>query len=169
MELWADWWERVMDAGKAHNITPPGPSDIHRIEAGILNYGADMTLENNPYELDLGWMVNLLQEGNFIGKGALERIKADGAKQKLIGIKIDGDPIEFNMTKWPVSIGSKDVGIVTSAVYSPRFGNNGYAWLPIEYTGLGTSLTIHHPEKDDLRAEVVEEPFVDPKKDIPKS
>jgi len=114
-------------------------------------------------------MVDMLQEGDFIGKEALERIKADGVKQKLIGIKIEGVPIEFNMTKWPVSTGSKDVGIVTSAVYSPRFGNIGYAWLPIEYTGLGTSLTIHPPKKGDLRAEVVKKPFVDPKKDIPKS
>ena len=83
--------------------------------------------------------------------------------------QFEGVPIQFNMTKWPVSIGSKDVGIVTSAVYSPRFENIGYAWLPIEYTGLGTSLTIHHPGKGDLRAEIVEKPFVDPKKDIPKS
>src|SRR5262245_36948237 len=50
-------WERVMEAGKPHNIKPTGPSDIRRIEAGILNWGADMTLETNPYEVGLGWLV----------------------------------------------------------------------------------------------------------------
>jgi aminomethyltransferase len=164
-----DLWERVMDAGKAHNIAPTGPSDIRRIEAGILNYGADMTLENNPYELNLGWMVNLKQDADFIGKDALKRIKTDGVKQKLVGIRMEGDPIEFNMTKWQVSAGRNNVGRVTSAIYSPRFGNIGYAWLPIEHTDLGTALTVHHPEKGDIQAEVVEKPFVDPKKDIPKS
>ncbi|MGH2538500.1 MAG: glycine cleavage system protein T, partial [Candidatus Promineifilaceae bacterium] len=47
-------WERVMAAGRPFGIAPAGPSDIRRIEAGILNYGADMTAENNPYEVGLG-------------------------------------------------------------------------------------------------------------------
>ena len=46
-----DLWNRVMEAGKRYNIAPTGPSDIRRIEAGILNYGIDMTLDNNPYEV----------------------------------------------------------------------------------------------------------------------
>ncbi|MBI2537830.1 MAG: glycine cleavage system protein T, partial [Gemmatimonadetes bacterium] len=52
-------WDRVMDAGQPFGIAPTGPSDIRRIEAGILNYGIDMTLENNPYEVGLGWLVDL--------------------------------------------------------------------------------------------------------------
>ncbi|HET9350129.1 MAG TPA: hypothetical protein VFO02_02240, partial [Burkholderiales bacterium] len=46
-----DLWNRVMETGKRYNIAPSGPSDIRRIEAGILNYGIDMTLDNNPYEV----------------------------------------------------------------------------------------------------------------------
>jgi aminomethyltransferase len=46
-------WERIMAAGKPHQIRPTGPSDIRRIEAGILNWGADMGLENNVYEVAL--------------------------------------------------------------------------------------------------------------------
>lgn len=164
-----DLWERVMDAGKAHNIVPTGPSDIRRIEAGILNYGADITLENNPYELDLDWMVDLDQEADFIGKEALKRIKAEGVKQKLLGIQIEGEAIKLNMTKWPVRVANTKVGVVTSAIHSPRFGNIAYAWLPTEQFELGTILTVHHPEMGDLQAKVVQKPFVDPKKDIPKS
>src|SRR5262245_48340094 len=54
-----DLWERIMDAGKPYQIRPTGPSDIRRIEAGILNWGADMTLENNVYEVGLERLVEI--------------------------------------------------------------------------------------------------------------
>ena len=51
-------WDRVMAAGKPYNISATGPSDIRRIEAGILNYGIDVTLDTNPYEAGLGgWWI----------------------------------------------------------------------------------------------------------------
>ncbi len=163
-------WERIMEAGKPHNIAPTGPSDIRRIEAGILNYGADMTLENNPYEVGLGWLVNLKQEADFIGRRALERVRAEGVQRKLVGIVIEGPRIEFNMTKWPVSVGGQAVGRVTSAIYSPRLEKNiGYAMLPVAYAALGTRLTVTLPGGEPRPARVVEKPFVDPQKLIPKS
>src|SRR5262249_15012714 len=129
-----DLWERVMAAGKPHNIKPTGPSDIRRIEAGILNWGADMTLENNAYEVGLGWLVDEDKKANYLGKEALARIKKDGVKKKLVGVEISGDPLEFNMTKWPVRAGGAVVGRITSAVYSPRLKKNiGYAMVPAEH------------------------------------
>ncbi len=68
----ADLWDRVIEAGEPHNIKPITPSDIRRVEAGILNYGSDITLDNNPYEVGLGWLVDLEQEAEFIGKEALK-------------------------------------------------------------------------------------------------
>jgi len=61
-----DLWDAVMKAGERYGIRPTGPSDIRRIEAGILNYGADMTIENNPYEVGLGWTVDLGKSADFI-------------------------------------------------------------------------------------------------------
>jgi len=163
-------WERVMEAGKPYNIVPSGPSDIRRIEAGILNYGADMTLENNPYEVGLGWLVDQDKPADYIGKDALKRIKAEGVKRKLVGVEIEGDPIEFNMTKWTVSRDGKPVGHITSAIYSPRLEKNiGYAMLPIEHAALGTQVTVMAPDSGERKATVAPKPFVDPKKDIPKS
>ena len=162
-------WERVMEAGRPYNIAPTGPSDIRRIEAGILNYGADITLENNPYEVGLGWLVDEDKESDFLGKEALRRIKAEGVKRKLAGVEIEGDRIEFNMTKWPVSAGDGQVGHITSAIYSPRLKKNlGYAMAPAEHAALGTSLTVSVPEGGERPATVVRKPFVDPEKDIPK-
>ena len=117
-------WERIMEAGKPYNIAPTGPSDIRRIEAGILNYGADMTIENNPYEVALGWLVNLKQEADFIGKEALRKIKEEGVKKKLVGVEIEGDRIEFNKEKWQVAHDGEQIGLVTSAIYSPRLKKN---------------------------------------------
>ncbi len=162
-------WERIMRAGKTYNLRPTGPSDIRRIEAGILNYGADMTLENNPYEVGLGWTVNLDKKADFIGKEALKRIGKKKLKRKLVGVEIDGKPVEFNTTKWEVRSDGEKVGHITSAIHSPRLKKNiGYAFVPTELTGLGTEFTIGTP-LGDRTARVVKKPFVDPSKQIPKS
>jgi aminomethyltransferase len=163
-------WERVMEAGKPHNIRPTGPSDIRRVEAGILNWGADMTLDTNPYEVGLGWLVDSDKRTDYIGKKALQKIKKEGVKQKLVGVEIAGDPIEFNMTKWPVYRQGKVVGKITSALHSPRLAKNiGYAMVPIADAELGTQLVIDIPGAGDRSATVVKKPFLDPTKEIPKS
>jgi aminomethyltransferase len=163
-------WEKVMEAGKPDNIAPTGPSDIRRIEAGILNYGIDMTLAENPYEVGLERLVELDQKADFIGKEALRRIKAEGVKRKLVGVEIDGAPLDLNLTRWPVSRVGKEAGHVTSAVFSPRLKKNiGYAMLPVEHATLGTLLVVSIPEVGERSATVVNKPFIDPTKDIPKS
>jgi aminomethyltransferase len=163
-------WEKIMEAGKPYNIAPTGPSDIRRIEAGILNYGADITLDNNPYEVGLGRLVELDKNGEFIGKEALRRIKAEGVRRRLVGVEIAGAPLEFNMTRWPVSRSGERVGYITSAIYSPRLDKNiGYVMLPVEHADLGTQLIVAVPEVGDRSATVVGKPFIDPKKEIPKS
>jgi glycine cleavage system T protein len=162
-------WERVMEAGKPYNIKPTGPSDIRRIEAGILNYGADMTLDENPYEVGLGRLVDLDKSSDFVGKNALKRIKAEGVKRQLVGVEIDGEPIKFNQTKWHIRRGGQKIGRITSAIYSPRLKKNiGYAMVPIEYATLGTQLAVETPEEGERVATVVPKPFVDPTKEIPK-
>jgi len=163
-------WERVMDAGKPHNIKPTGPSDIRRIEAGILNWGSDMTLDTNAYEVGLGWLIDTDKAAPYVGKEALARIQKEGVKRKLVGVEIAGDPLDFNPTKYPVSKDGKQVGHITSAVHSPRLGKNiGYAFVPAELGNLGNTLTVHVPDAGDRSATVVKKPFIDPKKDIPKS
>jgi aminomethyltransferase len=160
-----DLWNRVMEAGKRYNIAPTGPSDIRRIEAGILNYGIDMTLDNNPYELGLERLVNLDKPAEFIGREALRRIAKDGVKKKLVGVEISGTKMDLNMIRYPIRTG----GYVTSCVHSPRLKKNiGYAMVAVEYSALGTRLDVQAP--DGARsAVVVPMPFIDPKKTIAKS
>lgn len=163
-------WERVMAAGKPHQIRPTGPSDIRRVEAGILNWGADMTLANNPYEVGLDRLVDESKPGDYVGREALRRIKADGVKRKLIGVEIAGSRIEFNPTAWPVRADGHPIGHVTSALYSPRLEKNiGYAMVPIPYAALGTRLTVDIPGAGERPVTVVPKPFVDPAKAIAKA
>jgi aminomethyltransferase len=162
-------WERIMDVGKTHNIRPTGPSDIRRVEAGILNWGADITLRDNVYEVGLDWLVDEDKSSAYIGKEALARIRSDGVRRRLVGIEIEGGRVEFNMTKWLVLSGSEPIGRVTSAIWSPRMEKNiGYAMLPVTSTAIGTAVTVAVPGVGDRRATVVPKPFVDPKKEIPK-
>jgi len=163
-----DLWKRVLKAGKRYNIAPTGPSDIRRIEAGILNYGIDMTLDNNPYELGLERLVNLDKAADFIGRDALRKIRTDGAKKKLVGVEIGGSKMDLNMTRYPVRVEGKTAGFVTSCVYSPRLKKNiGYAMLPIEKAS-AKKLVVEAP-KGARNAVGVPMPFIDPKKEIPKA
>ena len=165
-----DLWERIMDAGKAHQIRPTGPSDIRRIEAGILNWGADMTLENNVYEVGLDRLVDEGKAADYLGKDALKKIRRKGVARKLAGVEIAGDPIGFNVEKWLVRSGTKAVGRITSAIWSPRLKKNiGYAMLPVGHTKMGTRLVVDIPGAGERQATVVAKPFVDPDKAIPKT
>jgi glycine cleavage system aminomethyltransferase T len=164
-----DLWDRIMEAGRRYDIAPAGPSDIRRIEAGILNYGVDMTLETNPYEIGLERLVNLNKPEPFIGRDALKRISSDGVRRKLVGVEIDGANLDLNMTKWPVRAANAPAGQVTSAVYSPRLKKNvGYAMVPIEHSALGTSLKVDTPD-GERGAVVVNMPFIDPTKAMAKA
>ena len=64
----------------------------------------------------------------------------------------------------------RSIGHVSSAIYSPRLKKNvGYALVPIGYTTLDTTFTVMVEETEARAATVVPRPFIDPKKDIPKS
>jgi glycine cleavage system aminomethyltransferase T len=169
-------WDTVLEAGRPHGLEVIGPCHIRRIEAGILAYGADMWLDTNPFEVDMGysWMVDLDQEADFVGKDALRRIKAEGPRRKLVGVElagpslgtyIDNEMVDF----FPVLLGDRSpVGKVTSACWSPRLEKNiGYAMLPVELAEFGAELEVETP-RGRSAAVVVPKPFYDPAKTIPK-
>lgn len=161
-------WNLVMEAGNRYDIVPTGPSDIRRIEAGILNHGIDMTLATNPYEVGLERLVHTDKPEPFIGREALRRIAAEGVQRKLVGVEIGDEPLDLNMTRWPVRAGNVPLGEVTSAAYSPRLDRNiGYAMVPVGYSATGTELIVDTAEGSRF-ARVVTMPFIDPAKSIAK-
>ena len=154
-------WEILWDAGKDLNITPGTPNQIFRLEAGILSFGADMHRDNNPFEVGLDWMIDLDQEDDFIGREALETIKQNGIKKKLMGAEITGPKMEFfNEENLDVSIDGNIVGEMMSAVFSPRFKKNiCYIILDVEHALPGKSVDIQTPE-GELKAELVKLPWI---------
>ena len=150
-----------MDAGRDFDIAPCGPSSIRRMEACLLSYGADMDLSTNPYEVNLGRLVDLDQPAEFIGKKSLERIRRKGIERRLVGIELDGDPLPSpNEFPWPISAAGREVGRVTSCVHSPRLARNiGLAMVGIGHTEIGTRLSVASPD-GELGAVVAPTPFI---------
>ncbi|MDR7300430.1 glycine cleavage T C-terminal barrel domain-containing protein [Haloactinomyces albus] len=171
-------WETLWEAGRPYDMQVIGPCHIRRIEGGLLSWGNDITYNTNPFEVGYGfeatWMVDLNQEADFIGKQALTRVSNEGITRKLVGVEIGGPSVgSFNDGSMIDVFDVHDphglrIGEVTSACYSPRLERNiGYAMVPISYYETGTALVVdtQHGPQD---AVVVEKPFLDPKKDIPK-
>ncbi len=165
-----DLWERVMDAGRPYDIRPIAPCEARRIEAGIFNYGSDMTEENNPFEVTGLERLVEFDGSDFIGRDALERIEREGVSRKLVGVEIGGEPLPAeNSESWPVLVAGSVAGRVTAAIHSPRLDTNiGYAWVPIEQASNGTEVTVEAPA-GTLSARVTALPFWDPKKETPKA
>jgi len=161
-------WNAVLEAGEPFGINVAAPSMARRVEAGMMNYGSDMTIENNPFEL-MG-LERLVEEQpqDYIGKEALERIRREGVRRKLVGIefqaeRFDIDPADF----WPAFHDGTEVGKVTETVWSPRLERNiGYVWVPIELAEPGTELTVES-QHGTIAGTTAAIPFFDPRKEIP--
>ena len=71
-----------------------------------------------------------------------------------------------NTIFWPIRIDGKDLGKVTSAVYSPRLKKNiALAMIDINHSSLGAELEVC-TDFGILKSIIVEKPFFDPKKNI---
>jgi glycine cleavage system aminomethyltransferase T len=164
-----DLWERIMDAGGAYEIRPIAPCEARRIEAGIFNYGSDMTLADNPFQVTGLERLVEEQEEEYVGKAALERIRAEGVGRKLVGLEMADQPLEWELSElWPAHREGERVGHVTDMIWSPRLERNiGYVWVPIELAEPGTELKVAPPGSPPRPARTASLPFLDPRKKIP--
>ena len=104
-----------------------------RLEARLSLYGNDIDETTNPIEAGLGWVVKLGKR-DFVGKSALERIKADGPARKLVGFEVTGRGIARHGYPLLDKTGAK-VGVCTSGGPGPTVGKNiGLGYLPSAMT-----------------------------------
>ena len=116
----ADFWMALKEAG----VEPCGLAarDTLRLEAGMNLYGNDMTEEVSPLEANMAWTVTWEPEDrDFIGRAALTRQKADGVKNKLVGLVFEGRGV-LRAGMRVVVEGSETDGIITSGAFSPTLG-----------------------------------------------
>lgn len=139
-------WEILMTAGQPYGISPGSPNRIRRIEGGVLDYASDITPDENPLELGLDRLI--AWDTDFLGKAALEKVRDEGVRRRLIGLFFDGPALQKNNEhRWPVTSASTKVGFVTNAVHSPRLDRNiAFAMIDVPFDANDTVLTVETVE-----------------------
>ena len=107
--------------GKEFNLKPGTPNHPERIEGGLLSYGSDMDIFNNPFECGFDKYVDLDSDIIFLGKENLKKIKEKGIKNKIMGVKIDSKFIDVSQDIPILNLKNDIIGQLRSAAYSPKF------------------------------------------------
>jgi aminomethyltransferase len=185
-------WDALLAAGDVYGIAPCGilAMDMARVEAGLFMLDVDYTSashawiagqKSSPYEMGLGWTVNLDKQGYFVGRRALEREKRVGSAWKLVGLEVDWEGLERLFAavgmppqipamavrgSLPVQRDGKQVGYASTSTWSPVLKKYiALVHLQRPYYEPGTQVTIeitveHH--RRHAPARVVALPFYDP-------
>jgi dimethylsulfoniopropionate demethylase len=142
-ELGGALWDGLWEAGADFDISPGCPNLIERVEGGLLSYGNEMTRAENPLECGLGRYCQLDGSIDYIGRDALLKIAETGPTRLIRGVIFDGDACPACQHPWPLSVGERQVGYITTAVWSPRFEQNvALAMLERGYWEAGTEVVV---------------------------
>ncbi len=111
------FWNALLEAG----VKPAGlgARDTLRLEAGMNLYGQDMDETVSPYEAALAWTISLDEGRDFIGRGVLEKQKAEGAARQMIGLVMDEKGVLRHGQK---VITDQGEGEILSGTFSPTLG-----------------------------------------------
>lgn len=158
-------WDMLIEAGKEFGMELGGYKvlDPLRLEKGFKYFTVDITPTTTPYEAGLGFCVDL-EKGEFIGREALVKQKAEGITRKLCTLTLTGTE-EFVQIYGGEAVYHGDT--LVTRVRSGGYGftvkkNIFYAYLPIELAKKGERFTIELIE-GNLEAEVTANVLVDPK------
>ena len=146
-------WKMLLEAG----VKPCGlgARDTLRLESGMSLYGSEMNEKVSPLEAALSWTVDLSDENRaFVGREALESLKAQGTEKTIVGLVLEGKGVIRNHQKVITNLGD---GEVTSGTFSPTMGKAiALASVPKGSTGL---CEIEMRNKQ-VSAKIVKPPFV---------
>ena len=171
-------WDRLFEAGKAHNIKPMGSEalELLRIEAGFILAGVDFmpaqqtvrpTHTRSPFELGLGWLVDF-DKPLFNGRRALLEEKKKGCRYTFVKLDIEGNKPAHNA--YVYSVRKKNIGWVTSAMWSPSAKKNiALATVESPHGTAGEDMLVEIYYQRELKwsrvmakAKVVTKPFYNP-------
>ena len=147
-------WRRLNSLGVAS--CGLGARDTLRLEAGMNLYGNDMDESTNPLESGLAWTVALEPPGRaFVGREALEAIRARGPAAKLVGLVLEDRGVLRSHQK--VIVPGVGEGEITSGTFSPTLERSiAFARVPAATAGR-VQVDIRGKL---LNARVVKPPFV---------
>lgn len=136
-------WDAIWETGQDFNITPGCPNLIERIEGGLMSYGNEFTRDDNPLECGLGKLCKLDGSIDFIGRSALQAIARDGVSRQMRGVVFGEDKAPVCGKPWPVRAGGRQVGQITSGVWSPRLERNvGLSMIDRDFWDPGQPVTV---------------------------
>jgi len=136
-------WEALMRQGASLGIAACGlgARDTLRLEAAMPLYGHEMDDTIDPLTAGLSFGVRLAKSADFLGRGALDRIKSAPLGKKRVGLKLVGKRIPRE--KMTILHNSQPVGHVTSGTQSPTLGHPiAMGYVPVELAAPGTELHI---------------------------
>jgi folate-binding protein YgfZ len=127
--------------------------DIARLEAGIPSYGRDATAKTMPPELGGFFSSRHINynKGCYVGQEVLMRMHSRGHTNRTWMGLISEQPMEVGATV--AHPRRPDAGLITSAIYSPDFGNIGAAMLRNEAASDGETVIVK-TSGGDIEAEV---------------
>lgn len=147
-------WDSFFQTEREFNLLPCGlgARDILRLEAGYCLYGYDIDKDKNPLEANLSFIVKFNKD--FIGKEALLKIKENGLKRKLCGIKFASQT--FPRPKMKIYDNKKEIGFITSGTFSFTL-NCGIAlsYIETDYAQIGRKVYLENKKE----GEIVQSPF----------
>lgn len=151
-------WNKIFEVGTPNGLKPIGLAarDTLRLEMGFALYGNDIDDTTSPLEAGLGWITKFTKD--FTARPILEKQKAEGLKNKLVGIEMIDKGIPRHHYKVQDASG-KEIGYVTSGTQSPSLGKAiGMCYVTKENASEGTEVMVMVRDKA-LRAKVVKMPF----------
>ncbi|HEX8664461.1 MAG TPA: FAD-dependent oxidoreductase [Beijerinckiaceae bacterium] len=126
-------YELLWQAGRAFGIANAGYRAVEslRLEKGYLYWGADITPDYTPHEAGLGFAV-ALNKGDFIGREALAKAKAEGPRRRLCCFLLDQEaPVYGGEAIW---FGDTLLGVTSSGGYGHTVGKSiVYGYVPAEH------------------------------------
>ena len=155
-------WKALLESGGDEGVAPIGlgARDTLRLEMRYTLYGNDIDQTTNPVEAGLGWAVKPAK-GEFIGRAAIERVRADGPRRRLVGIEMADRAVARH--GYPVVKDGRAIGVVTSGSYGPSVDRSiALAYVESAHAATGTELGVEI--RGQVRpARVVRTPFYPPK------
>ncbi len=155
-------YQLVKEAGTPYGIGPGAPNHVERVESGLLSFGGDTTPGSNPFEAGMGRFVDVDCEPDYIGKGALQRVAAEGPARLFTGLMLHTEaPSEWPLVeRQPVFCDGEQVGTMSAVVHSHRLDRTiALAQIQREIVESSTPVEIETPD-GPVKADIHELPFV---------
>jgi aminomethyltransferase len=156
-------WHALLDAGAAEGVAPIGlgARDTLRLEMRYALYGNDIDESTNPLEAGLGWIVKPAK-GDFIGRDAIERVRAEGVTRRLVGLEM----VDRSIARHGYPVVRDDgarIGVVTSGSYGPSVDRSiALAYVDVAHAAVGSTVDVEI-RGQARAATVVRTPFHPPR------